>query len=451
MDTRARLAIEYLPLAELRPYAANARTHSQHQIEQIAASLREFGWTNPVLVDAAGGIVAGHGRVRAAELVGAVEVPVVRVAGLTPDQVRAYVIADNQLALNAGWDRQLLTAELELLKQAGFDLEVLGFGAVALHELLGDADDADVDTAPPVPIRPVSQLGDLWLMGDHRLVVGDSTLPETYALLLPDRERADVCWTDPPYNVAYAGAAGSIANDDMGDAEFLHFLTQALSCVAAVLRPGAPIYAAHADVETVNLRKAFAAAGLKYAQGLVWVKDHATMGRSDYQWAHEPIGYGWKPGARHAWFGGRRTSTVHDLTGLEAVTERVDDKTVRLIIGGRVLLLRGAVTFEEDQGSVIREPRPTRSPEHPTMKPVALVERFLRNSGKKAAVVLEPFGGSGTTLIAAQRLGMRARVIELSPNYADVIVRRWQTLTGAQAVHADGEYFDERAAAALVS
>lgn len=450
MEAR-RLTIEYMPLAALKPYAANARTHSQHQIEQIAASLREFGWTNPVLVDAAGGIVAGHGRVRAAELVGAQEVPVVRVAGLSPDQVRAYVIADNQLALNAGWDRQLLQGELALLKQAGFDLDVLGFGAVDLAELLGPDDDEGVDQPPPVPIRSVSQPGDLWLLGDHRLVVGDSTLPETYALLLPDRERADVCWTDPPYNVAYSSAAGKIQNDDMGDAEFLHFLTQALSCVAAALRPGAPVYAAHADWETVNVRRAFVAAGLKYAQSLVWVKDHATMGRSDYQWSHEPIWYGWKPGGRHTWYGGRRTSTVHDLAGIEAVTERVDEKTVRLIVGGRSLLLRGAVTFEEEPSSVIREPRPKRSPEHPTMKPVALVERFLRNSARQDALVLEPFGGSGTTLIAAHRLGMRARVIELSPNYADVIVRRWQTLAGAQATHADGEIFDERAAAALVA
>lgn len=423
----------------LVPYASNARTHSPQQIEQIARSIREFGFVNPVLVDSEGGIIAGHGRVLAARSLGMQEVPTIDVHWLTPAQRRAYILADNQLALNAGWDEALLAQELGSLREIGFDLTLLGFADERLDDMLTAVSQppADPDAVPDLPKRSHSQLGDLWVLGQHRVLCGDSTKREQLELLMGG-EPADVVWTDPPYNVGYEGGTAdalTIENDSMDDAAFRQFLADAFRAMASVMRAGASIYVAHADTEGLNFRATFKAAGLKLSSCLVWKKNSLVLGRSDYQWMHEPILYGWKAGKRHRWFGGRKKTTVQQL-GEAFGFERMEDGRFQIALGDTVLLIDADAKVEELIPTVMFHEKPRRSEDHPTMKPVGLIERMLRNSARPGEVVLDSFGGSGSTLIAAEQLAMRARLCELDPRYCDVIVRRWQEFTGLRAVHA---------------
>jgi DNA modification methylase len=438
-------------LDALVPYARNSRTHSVAQVDQIAASIAEFGFTNPVLIDEHGGIIAGHGRVLGARKLGLEEVPCIRLSHLTELQRRAYVIADNKLALNAGWDDEMLARELQDLARADYRVELTGFGDDEIAQLMASVDladdtDADPDAAPEPQADIVTRPGDVWHLGAHRLVCGDATHAETYAALLGS-ERADIAWTDPPYNVDVEGKAGKIANDHMGDAAFRQFLTDALTCMEGAMRPGAAIYVAHAETERLNFSLAFRAAGFKLSGLVIWRKDAMTLGRSDYQWIHEPILYGWKPGAAHRWYGGRAQVTVNQLGSHgSAFTRRLDGRW-QVTVGEETMIVSGDATVEWVEASVMRELRPKRSDLHPTMKPVALIERMLRNNAKPGAIVLDAFGGSGSTLIAAERLDMRARLIELDPRFADVIVRRWQEFAGGRATRAsDGRCFAELAA-----
>jgi DNA modification methylase len=443
--------IEHLAVASLVPYARNSRTHSPEQVGQIAASIREFGFTNPVLVDEHGGIIAGHGRVMAAQSIGLDRVPCIRLAHLSEAQRRAYVIADNKLALNAGWDDAVLAAELRELQGDGFDLGLTGFGDDEIAELLAAAakveTQKDADAVPPAkPDAPVAATGDVWLLGRHRLVCGDSTDPACYQSLLKG-ERVDAVWTDPPYNVAYETKAGSIANDDLSDAAFRAFLDSVFRCIAGVMKPGAAIYVAHADTEGLNFRASFLSAGLKLSGCLIWRKDALVLGRSDYQWIHEPILYGWLPGKAHTWRGGRKQTTVLD-SGPQSPFTRLEDGRYCITLGEQRLIVDGGATLEWIEGSILQEARPKRNDVHPTMKPVALIERMLRNSARGGAVVLDAFGGSGSTLMAAERLGMAARLLELSPIYCDVIIRRWQDYTGQPAtLEGDGRTFAQIAKA----
>lgn len=419
-------------VADLVPYAANARTHSSAQVEQIARSIREFGFVNPVIVDADGGIIAGHGRVLALQLLGRAEVPTIEAHWLTPAQRRAYVLADNQIALNAGWNEELLGQELGSLRDLGFDLSVLGFADERLDSLFGEPPAADPDEAPAVPKVAHSKPGDVWQLGEHRVLCGDST-KEADLQILMGADLADVVWTDPPYNVAYEGGTGlTIENDSMADDAFLAFLAAAFRALASVTRKGAAVYVAHADTEGLNFRAAFKAAGFKLSGCLVWRKNSLVLGRSDYQWMHEPILYGWKEGKRHRWFGGRKKTTMQQL-GESAGFTRLDDGRYQIVLGDTVLLVDADAKVEEVEPSVLFHEKPHRSEDHPTMKPVALIERMLRNSARPGDIALDTFGGSGSTLIAAERLGMRARLCELDPRYVDVIVRRWQEFTGKTA------------------
>lgn len=256
-----------------------------------------------------------------------------------------------------------------------------------------------------------------------------------------------MCWTDPPYNVAYETKAGKIDNDDLEDAQFRQFLLRLFSAAYHVMKPGAAIYVAHADTEGLNFRATFRDAGFKLSGCLIWRKDSLVLGRSDYQWQHEPILYGWKPGAAHRWFGGRKQTTVTEYSADNSVfTQRVDGR-YEISLGDRVLLVDGTAQVEELIPSVILQAKPKRSEGHPTMKPVALIERMLRNNAKKGNTVLDVCGGSGSTLMACDSLGMRARLSELSPGYVDVIVKRWQDFTGKRAtLEATGQTFDEVAA-----
>ena len=392
-------AVERRSVTALLPYIRNARTHSDEQVAQIAASIREFGWTFPVLIDEAGTIIAGHGRVLAAQRLGLVEVPVMVAAGWSEAKRRAYVIADNKLALNAGWDEELLRLELGDLKGMGFDLTLTGFGELELGKLLLGIDgDGDPDEAPEPPAEPISRPGDLWICGEHRVLCGDATVRADVDRLL-DGELADMAFTDPPYNVNYANSAKDklrgknrpILNDALGEG-FEALLRAASANMLAVTKGG--IYICMSSSELDTLQKAFREAGGKWSTFVIWAKNTFTLGRADYQRQYEPILYGWKDGADHYWCGAR------------------------------------------DQGDVWLFDKPHKNDLHPTMKPVALVERAIRNSSKSRDIVLDPFGGSGTTMIAAERTGRRARLLELDPGYCDVVVQRWQATTGGSASHA---------------
>lgn len=389
------------PVASLVPYGRNARTHSDEQVAQLAASIREWGFTVAVLVDEAGMIIAGHGRVLAAQRLGLREVPVVVAAGWSDAQKRAYVIADNKLALNAGWDPKLLPVELGDLKELGFDLALTGFGELELGKLLLDEASGDLDQAPEPPVVPVSQAGDLWVCGEHRVLCGDATVRGDIDRLLGG-ELADMAFTDPPYNVNYRGRDRPILNDALGT-QFASFLQVASANILAVTK-GA-IYICMSSSELDTLQRAFREAGGKWSTFVIWAKNSFTLGRSDYQRQYEPILYGWRDGIDHYWCGAR------------------------------------------DQGDVWFIDKPAKNDLHPTMKPVALVERAIRNSSKGRDIVLDLFGGSGTTMIAAERTGRRARLLELDPAYVDVIVQRWQSLAGGRAtLGATGDAFADVAA-----
>lgn len=426
-------------VAELLPYARNSRTHSKDQVAQIAASMREFGFTNPVLTDGQGGILAGHGRVMAANLLGLPEVPTIALGHLTKAQQRALVIADNKIALNAGWDVEMLRVELEELKAEDFDLSITGFSDKELDELFepqADDNDKDPDDAPPAPEIPHSVPGDVWVLGPHRIMCGDSCSIDAWDRLM-GKEKADIVWTDPPYNVAYESKlAGSIKNDDMDDAAFRSFLVDAHTCLFAVMKPGAAIYVAHADTEGLNFRAAFNAAGLKLSGCLIWRKDSLVLGRSDYQWMHEPILYGWKPGSAHRWYGGRKNTTVVEL-GASSPFVRQEDGSYAIAVGDQVLRVSADAVLEESPSSVIYHEKPKRSSEHPTMKPTGLIERMLKHNARAGDIVVDAFGGSGSTLIAAERLGMCARLMELDPKFIDVQCRRYYEYTGRVPVNAE--------------
>lgn len=444
------MKVEFLPTHEVVPYDRNSRTHPAWQIAQIAASMDEFGFTNPILLGSDGVIIAGHGRLAAAQQLGLEEVPVIRLDHLTPAQQRALVIADNKIAENSGWDEALLREELAALQDEAFDLDVLGFDMEELNALLDFESEedgppalpGDADHVPePDPIY-ATELGDVWILGDHRVLCGDSTSAAEVSLLC-EGEPVDCVWTDPPYNVNYEGTAGKIENDNMGAGEFRKFLVSAMSAAFSIMKAGAPIYVAHADTEGLSFRKAFVDAGLKLSGCLVWVKPSLVLGRSDYQWRHEPILYGWKPGAAHQWFGERNKTTVIEHKG-ESVRIMADG-SVQIDVGGQVVVIEGeGLTMRSLDSSVIRADKPAKNADHPTMKPVDLIVGMLENSSRPADTVLDLFGGSGSTLIACEKMGRRARLMELDPRFCDVIVNRWQQFTGKTAVlEADGRTFDQ--------
>jgi DNA modification methylase len=413
MKTNPADKVERWPLERLVPYAKNSRTHSEEQVAQIAASIREWGWTTPILVDEAGSIIAGHGRLQAARRLQMTEVPVVVASGWSEAQKRAYVIADNKLALNAGWDNELLSLELGELGDLGFDLDLVGFTDEEIKALMpvqGTDGLTDPDDAPAVQENHVTVPGDVWVMGKHRLLCGDSTSVDDLTKLTGG-QLVDMWLTDPPYNVAVQGGNHGdperknglkIMNDKMPDDAFRQFLRDAYTAADMVMKPGAVFYIWHADSEGYNFRGAAKDAGWTVRQCLIWKKSSIVMGRQDYHWKHEPCLYGWKDGAGHLWAADRKQTTILEFD------------------------------------------KPSRNGEHPTMKPVALFEYQMLNNTKGGDLVLDSFGGSGTTLIAAEKNGRTALLMELDPRYCDVIVKRWQDFTGKQAVHADtGKTFEE--------
>jgi DNA modification methylase len=368
---------------------------------------------------------------------------------MTDEHIRAFRLLVNRSATWAEWIPEAVAVELAALRDLDIDLEQTGFDeceiARYLHSLLQE--EKDPDAAPELPAAPVSRDGDLWLLGDdHRVICGDATIVPPYRRLM-EQAKAEMIWTDPPYNVAYEGKAGSIKNDAMSDDDFIRFLSHAFGQMAGFLKAGGAVYVAHADggFNGLNFRKAFLGAGFKFASCLIWRKNQAILSRADYHWQHEPILYGWLPGAPHRWYGDRKQVTVYDAfpTAVEARSE--DGRSVWNVVDGeRLLRITGSnVLVEELPASVIHAAKPQASEQHPTMKPVALIERMLMNSSAGGDIVLDPFGGSGSTLMACERSGRRCRTMELDPRFVDVIVRRWEEATGNQARHEIGKTYSE--------
>jgi len=377
--------IEKRPISDLIPYVNNSRTHSDKQIDQIAASIKEFGWTNPILVDGDNGIIAGHGRLAAARKLGNTEVPVIELTGLSEAQKRAYILADNKLALNAGWDIDLLAEELKELKDLNFDLELTGFSDKELADFLAEEVEGltDEDAVPDVPEEPKTKLGDIYQLGNHRLMCGDSTSIDAVDKLM-DGQKADMVFTDPPYGVDYKG----INNDSRDGLEDL--LRAAFANYLMASKSGASIYCFHSDRCADVFHKVFREF-FHFSSMIIWAKNSLTLSQTDYQSQHEPCLYGWMNNGTHSWHSDRKQTSVW----------RFDKERV---VG------------------------------HTTPKPVGLVEKAIANSSKGGDVIIDLFGGSGSTLIACEKQSRHGRVMELDPKYCDVIVNRWEDFTGKKAV-----------------
>lgn len=395
---------ENVNIDKLKPYENNARTHSPEQVDKIIRSIEEFGFINPVLIDGDYGIIAGHGRVLASKKMGMTEVPCLFIEDLTEAQKRAYILADNKLALDGGWDETLLKIELTELQEMDFDITLTGFELedIELEDYSNEVEEDDYDAEPPT--EPKAKFGQIYQLGRHRLMCGDST-DKSMVERLMDGNKADLLVTDPPYNVEIVGGNHSespterkkkgnltIANDCMSNDEFHKFLCDVFENAYAVLKDGASFYVWYASREVVNFQTSIEESGLTVKQELIWNKNSLVMGRQDYQWKHEPCLYGWKETGTHHWYGDRRQTTIIDWD------------------------------------------RPTKSDLHPTMKPVGLFDYQIKNSSKKGDVVLDLFGGSGTTIMACEQNERIAYVMEYDPKYVDVIINRWEQHTGQKAV-----------------
>lgn len=401
--TLGTIKAEQRAIADLIPFARNSRTHSDEQVAQIAASIREFGWTTPILIDGHNGIIAGHGRLMAARKLGMTEVPAIVLDHLTDAQKRALVIADNKLALNAGWDMELLSSEIAGLGDEGFNLDLLGFNEKELAALLAEKTEGltDPDDVPEPPADPVSVLGDVWLLGKHRIVCGDSTDADVVAKCL-NGVTPHLMVTDPPYGVEYdptrtsnnKAKSGAVLNDDRADwAE------------AWALFPGEAAYVWHASMFTDVVLKSLEDCGLLRRSMIIWAKDRMTLGRGHYHWQHEPAWYVVRKGGKGYWNGGRDKTTIWNIKA------------------------------REDGGHG-----------HGTQKPVECMKRPIENNSSAGQAVYEPFSGSGTTIIAGEMTGRSIHAIELNPAYVDVAVKRWQDFTGQEAVHeATGKTFAQMA------
>lgn len=378
--------MQLISTEKLIPYVNNARTHSAEQINKLRSSLREFGFINPVIIDRGFNVIAGHGRIEAAKAEGISEVPCVFADYLTEAQKKAYILADNRMAMDAGWDEELLRVEIEALQAESFDVGLTGFDEREIADLFagdeGDVKDDDFDVDSELEKPPVTKSGDLWLLGNHRLICGDSTREETYTLLM-DGKKANLVVTDPPYNVNYEGSAGKIKNDNMENSKFYQFLLDAFTNMEKAMADDASIYVFHADTEGLNFRKAFADAGFYLSGTCIWKKQSLVLGRSPYQWQHEPVLFGWKKKGKHQWYTGRKESTIWEFD------------------------------------------KPKKNGDHPTMKPVPLVAYPIKNSSLSNCIVLDPFGGSGSTLIACEQTNRVCHTIELDEKFCDVIVKRF--------------------------
>ena len=385
--------MQLVPLSKLVPYVNNARTHSPKQLAKLRSSLREFGFINPVIIDRDFNVIAGHGRIVAAKEEGITEVPCVFVDYLTEAQKKAYILADNRMALDAGWDEELLRIEIESLQGTDFDVSLTGFGEDEIADLFAgdgekDVKDDDFDLSAALEKAAFVERGDIWTVGRHRLMCGDATSAEDVSALM-DGKKANLIVTDPPYNVAFKSGSGlSIQNDSMENGEFYTFLYNSFSCMVEHLEKGGAAYVFHADTEGLNFRKAFVDAGFHLAGVCIWVKNSLVLGRSDYQWQHEPVLYGFLKNGKHPWYSDRKQTTIWNYD------------------------------------------KPKRNKNHPTSKPLDLLGYPICNSSQENAIVLDTFGGSGSTLMACEQTNRICFMCELDEKYASVILRRYVEDTG---------------------
>lgn len=391
--------MQLVPISKLVPYVNNARTHSPEQVMKLRSSLREFGFINPIIIDRDYGIIAGHGRLLAAKEEGITEVPCVFVDYLTEAQKKAYILADNRMAMDAGWDEELLRVEIEALQGEAFDVSLTGFDEKELADLFkdgsdSDAEDDDYDLSAALEKAAFVERGDIWTVGRHRLMCGDATSAEDVAALM-DGRKANLILTDPPYGVSFKSSSGlTIQNDSMKDEEFYHFLLDSFKNMADHLEKGGAAYVFHADTEGLNFRRAFIDAGFHLAGCCIWVKDSLVLGRSDYQWQHEPVLYGFMQNGKHPWYSDRKQTTIWNFA------------------------------------------KPKRNANHPTSKPLDLLGYPIGNSTQENAIVIDTFGGSGSTLMACEQMNRTCCTMELDEKYASVILRRYVDDTG----DADGVY-----------
>ncbi len=387
---------QLVPTDKLIPYVNNARTHSKEQITKLRSSLREFGFINPVIIDRDFNVIAGHGRIEAAKAEGITEVPCVYVDHLTEAQKKAYILADNRMALDAGWDEELLAVELSKLQDLGYDLAMTGFDEKELADLFSDktdsdAKDDDFDLTAALEKASFVKRGDVWTVGRHRLMCGDATSADDVNTLMGS-VKANLILTDPPYGVSFKSASGlTIQNDSMKNEEFYTFLLSAFQCMADHLEKGGAAYVFHADTEGLNFRRAFIDAGFHLAGCCIWVKDSLVLGRSDYQWQHEPVLYGFMQNGKHNWYSDRKQTTIWNFD------------------------------------------KPKRNANHPTSKPLDLLGYPIGNSTQENAVVIDTFGGSGSTLMACEQMNRICYMMELDEKYASVILRRYVEDTGDAA------------------
>ena len=391
--------MQLVPISKLVPYVNNARTHSPEQVMKLRSSLREFGFINPIIIDRDYGIIAGHGRLLAAKEEGITEVPCVFVDYLTEAQKKAYILADNRMAMDAGWDEELLRVEIEALQGEAFDVSLTGFDEKELADLFkngsdSDAEDDDYDLSAALEKAAFVERGDIWTVGRHRLMCGDATSAEDVAALM-DGRKANLILTDPPYGISFKSSSGlTIQNDSMKDEEFYHFLLDSFKNMADHLEKGGAAYVFHADTEGLNFRRAFIDAGFHLAGCCIWVKDSLVLGRSDYQWQHEPVLYGFMQNGKHPWYSDRKQTTIWSFA------------------------------------------KPKRNANHPTSKPLDLLGYPIGNSTQENAIVIDTFGGSGSTLMACEQMNRTCCTMELDEKYASVILRRYVDDTG----DADGVY-----------
>ena len=395
------MKIEIADINSIQPYINNPRKLKDSAIEKVAKSIKEFGFRQPIVVDTNRIIVVGHTRYRASKKLGLKEVPITIAENLTQEQINAYRIADNRTNEEAEWDLELLKTEIKELELADFNLDLTGFDEDQLNNMLFEEKQGltDEDEVPEAPEELITKLGDIWKLGNHKLICGDSTILNNYEKLF-NENKADLLMTDPPYNVDYEGKTKdklTIQNDSKNDDDFLQFLTDAFNNCAIHLKLGCSFYIFHSDWYGLEFRKSIKNSDLELKQNLIWAKNSMVMGRQDYQWQHEPCLYGWKRGASHSWYSDRKQTTI------------------------------------------IKYDRPSKSKLHPTMKPVGLVEYLIKNSSKQEDIVLDPFLGSGTTLIACEKQSRICYGIELDPKYCDVIVKRWEQFTGKKAELENGQ------------
>lgn len=413
------MQLETIQIGQLIPDPSNARKHDEKNLAAIAESLKQFGQRKPIVITATNVVVAGNGTIDAAKRLGWEDITVVRVPeDWSPDQIKAFALADNRTAELATWDQEILNQQLEELGDSGWQITDLGFEHVKADDL-----DAIVEVPMPDKAPAKTKQGQLWHMGDHRLYIGDSTTAEAFEKLLAGKQ-VDMILTDPPYNVDYHGGTVdqmTISNDNMGGDDFTAFLKSAYSQMANAAKNGAPIYVFHPDghVSNSSFRTELMASGFELKQTLVWIKNRFVMGRQDYHWQHEPILYGWKAGAAHKWYGARNKATVLD-----------DEEDISKLSKKELLeIVRAAA----DESTVLREDRTKKNDLHPTMKPINLMARLISYSSKQGDLILDPFAGSGSTLIAAHQLKRTAAIIEMDTEYADRLILRWEQHTGLKA------------------